>query len=214
MREVLSALGLVPRGGNYETVWRRIREQRLDAAHLVPGHRSGRLLRTCSPEEIAQAVRVSRSNAQVLAALGIRPGGSGRRLKARMEELGLDTSHFLGQAWRRVDKSVRSGFPPRPLEEVLVRGRPSQISRLKKRLLAEGIKERRCEMCGTETWNGMPIPLELDHVNGRREDNRLSNLRMLCPNCHAQTPTYRGRGTPGTILGAARVAKSRQPPVA
>jgi 5-methylcytosine-specific restriction endonuclease McrA len=48
-------------------------------------------------------------------------------------------------------------------------------------------------MCDRERWNGLPIPLELDHVNGMRSDNRLSNLRILCPNCHAQTPNYRGR---------------------
>ncbi len=41
--------------------------------------------------------------------------------------------------------------------------------------------------------NGRPIPLELDHINGRRDDNRLDNLRILCPNCHAQTETYRGK---------------------
>ena len=47
--------------------------------------------------------------------------------------------------------------------------------------------------CHLASWNGRPIPLELDHVNGRRTDNRLDNLRILCPNCHAQTDTYRGR---------------------
>ena len=50
-----------------------------------------------------------------------------------------------------------------------------------------------CEECGLAVWNGRPIPLELDHVNGRYTDNRLENLRILCPNCHAQTPTYRAK---------------------
>jgi hypothetical protein len=72
-------------------------------------------------------------------------------------------------------------------------GRLTSSNELKKRLIAAGLKERRCETCGLNAWNGRPIPLELEHVNGRRDDNRLSNLQVICPNCHAQTPTYRGR---------------------
>lgn len=64
---------------------------------------------------------------------------------------------------------------------------------LKRRLLEEGVKTARCEGCGGDEWRGAPIPLELDHINGDRRDHRLENLRLLCPNCHAQTPTYRGR---------------------
>ena len=105
--------------------------------------------------------------------------------------MGLDVSHFVGQGWRKGSHApVRS---PTPLRELLVDGRFRTTDQLKKRLIAERIKARECEICRLDRWNGRPIPLELDHVNGKRDDNRLSNLRILCPNCHAQTETYRGR---------------------
>ena len=94
-------------------------------------------------------------------------------------------------AWRR---GVSTPPVPRlPLEQLLVQGGPTKSSRLKERLLEAGLKVPTCERCNRERWNGGPIPLELDHVDGRRDDNRLTNLRLLYPNCHAQTPTYRGR---------------------
>jgi hypothetical protein len=190
MREVLVALGLVPRGGNYETVWRRIEQLGLHSAHLRRFER-GRGIRDRGEVELIHAIESSRSFAEVLRKLGIRPGGNQERLKKRVEELGLDISHFIGEAWRRGSRTAT--VPARPLEEVLVLARWTQTNDLKHRLLAEGLKERRCEVCRLHRWNDLPIPLELDHLNGRRDDNRLSNLRIVCPNCHAQTRTYRGR---------------------
>lgn len=190
MREILLYLGLAPYGGNYETVWRRVDELGLDASHLRR-LRKGRPLSACPDVEIAEAVLTSRSVAQVMARLGIRAGGNQTHLSKRIRRLGLDTSHFMGQAWRR--GSIVPVVPSRPLDEFLVDGRLVQTNGLKKRLIAEGLKEHRCESCLRDSWNGSQIPLELDHVNGRRDDNRLANLRILCANCHAQTPTYRGR---------------------
>jgi hypothetical protein len=187
MREVLITLGLAPRGGNYETVWRRIEALALDAAHL----RFQRSVRLCSDQEIVEAVSMSRSLAQVLAKLQLRPGGNQSRLKKRIEDLDLDLSHFVGQGWRLGDH--RPPVPAAPLEEVLVIGTLRKTSNLRRRLLNEGLKEARCELCGLDSWKGGPIPLELDHINGVRDDNRLSNLRIVCPNCHALTATYRGR---------------------
>ncbi len=153
-------------------------------------------------------MRVSRSFAQVLGRLGIRPGGNQSRLRARLIDLRADTAHFVGQGWKRGDH--RPTVPARPLGEVLVEGRFSNSVHLKTRLLAEGLKQPRCEICGRTEWNRFAIPLELDHLNGRRNDNRLPNLRLLCPNCHAQTDTYRGKniGAGRYSASQARVAKS------
>ena len=68
-----------------------------------------------------------------------------------------------------------------------------QTFKLKNRLLKEHIKEPVCECCGNSEWMGNPIPLELHHKNGDRTDHTLSNLMLLCPNCHAQTETYRAK---------------------
>ena len=78
------------------------------------------------------------------------------------------------------------------LKEILVKDSFYQSYKLKKRLLKEGFKEQRCECCGLEKWQGMPIPLESHHVNGDNRDNRTENLQLLCPNCHALTDNYRG----------------------
>lgn len=65
---------------------------------------------------------------------------------------------------------------------------------LKKRLIAEGFLREKCVWCGNKgQWFNKPITLELDHINGNRKDNNLSNLRILCPNCHSQTSTFRGK---------------------
>jgi DNA-binding CsgD family transcriptional regulator len=84
-----------------------------------------------------------------------------------------------------------------PIAELLVvdtyRGRYN----LKARLLKEGLKENRCERCGLIDWAGEPLTLALHHINGRRNDNRLENLALLCPNCHSQTSNYAGRNGRG-----------------
>ena len=68
-----------------------------------------------------------------------------------------------------------------------------QSNKLRIKLLREGLKKPICECCGNEFWNGYPIPLEVHHVDGDKTNNELSNLQILCPNCHALTSTYRGR---------------------
>lgn len=167
MHRVLEALGLYPGGGNYESVRRRMASLRLHATHLE--RRKSALL--ASDVQIRDAVAKSRSFAQVQARLGHEPGGRIQsELKRRIRDLSLDTDHFSGQSWRR-----NSRIPvvlASPLE-VLVESRFTGTAHLKRRLLDAGLKQARCEGCGRRRWNGARIPLELDHVNGRRDDNRL-----------------------------------------
>lgn len=68
-----------------------------------------------------------------------------------------------------------------------------QTFKLKKRLFAAGIKENCCEICSLKLWQGLSIECELDHIDGDRTNHILSNLRIICPNCHSQTPTFRAK---------------------
>jgi hypothetical protein len=81
-----------------------------------------------------------------------------------------------------------------PLEEILDGKHPQyQTNHLRKRLLVEGLMENKCSECGIEEWNGKQIVNELDHIDGISDNHLKENLRLLCPNCHSQTDTFRGK---------------------
>lgn len=143
--------------------------------------------------QLISAVESSTSIRQVLAKIGlVEAGGNYSITKRQIERLKLNTTHFSGRRWRR-GNSVPP-VPPKPISEILQKGTNYQSYKLKKKLFAEKLKLAKCEKCGSIEWLGVPIPLELDHINGDPTDNRIENLRILCPNCHALTSTYRGRG--------------------
>ena len=141
-------------------------------------------------QELRESVKTSTSIRQVLSKLNIvAAGGNYQTTNKRIKKLNIDTSHFTGQAWNK----GRTIGPKRSIEYYLTENSHHQSHKLKGRLITEGIKEHKCECCGITEWNGKPAPIELDHINGNHHDNRLENLRILCPNCHAQTDTYRGK---------------------
>jgi hypothetical protein len=192
LSDVCRALGLVPRGGNFESVRAFAAAHAVNIEHLSTDTVRTPALPTDDEDRVRQAIAANRSLAGAIRALGGEPNDTNyKRIRRAIERYSLDTSHLAAPG------CAQGGTMPsrwrKPISDVLVEGSRAQTSKLRERLIAEGLKARRCEACGRDCWEGRPIPLELDHVNGKRTDNRLENLRLLCPNCHALTPTYRGR---------------------
>jgi transposase-like protein len=145
-------------------------------------------------EQLREAVAGSLSVAEALRRLGYcHTGGNPQTLKKYVGIWGISTDHFDPEAGRRRALEI-NGRSAIPLEQVLVEGSSYHRGHLKERLFEAGLKDRRCELCGQgDTWRGRPMSLVLDHINGVSTDNRLENLRLVCPNCAATLETHCGR---------------------
>ncbi|MFD7322741.1 HNH endonuclease signature motif containing protein [Streptomyces sp. NPDC059875] len=187
LTEALERLGVEPRSSTRRYVAGRMRKLSVDTSHF---EREGvRWTR----EVLEEAVAASTNMCDVLRRLGVEVvGGQHTHISRRIKAYGIDTSHFRmpsrrGEAWR-----------PRTPEALLVeqtgpQARRIPSDRLACAMTASGVRNR-CALCGTEAvWRSRPLPLEVDHVDGDWRNNRVENLRFLCPNCHSTTDSYRGR---------------------
>lgn len=153
-----------------------------------------RMPRKWNEQDLVKAVASNTSIRGTLKSINLRPtGGNYNVIKIKILELKLDTAHFKGKAWNKgLVGTTRSNRIA--TQDLLQKNSHFQSFKLKKRLFQEGIKFPKCELCGwSEISQDGRIPVELDHINGDNTDNRIENLRILCPNCHSLQPTHRGR---------------------
>ena len=133
-------------------------------------------------QQLQKLVNECNSFSEVLRKMG--RSVSGDAVKMLKEKLDLYNISYLFLNNNNVASQI-------PLEQILVKNMPYSSQTLKKRLIKASLKENKCECCGIgPEWNGKPLVLQLDHINGDHNDNRLENLQILCPNCHTQTETF------------------------
>ena len=144
-----------------------------------------------SEQQAREAIAASSSYAETLRRLDLcATGGNWQTLQQWAKRWDISTAHFDPHAANAASGRSRR----RPLRDILVPRSSYDRRSLKQRLWAAGLKPRACELCGQgELWRGRPMGLILDHVNGVRDDNRLENLRIVCPNCAATLDTHCGR---------------------
>lgn len=128
-------------------------------------------------EQVRSAAVSSSSMASFLRELGLQPKGHNYDTgKSLIEKYNLDTAHWAGQAWSKGKLLKQEGGYARPTQ-------------IKRHLVST--RGHQCESCSNTEWMGKPITLELEHIDGDRTNNLYDNLKLLCPNCHSQTPTWR-----------------------
>ena len=148
-------------------------------------------------EQFIYAVNNNCSVRSVLKQLGLSiTGGNYKMVSIYVDKLNIDTKHWTGQAYNK--GKIKNSIHPSTisLQEILVENSSykGNSTRLKNRLLKEGLIENKCYECdGGTIWNHKPLIMVLDHINGKHNDNRIENLRFLCPNCNSQQDTFTGR---------------------
>ena len=145
-----------------------------------------------SDEQFVELLKKSSTISEVLFKLGYTVKGNSwgySQVKRRMDDLNLDHSIFKGKS--AIIKTTKLNNIKK--EDILKENCKHQRTVLRRYVIKNNLIPYKCAICGCTEWQGKTLSLELDHINGINNDNRLENLRFLCPNCHSQTSTYGSR---------------------
>src|ERR1700686_5034395 len=141
--------------------------------------------------DFIEAIKISSTISEALKNLGVAPhGGSYKLFNLRAKKLNIDMSHFIGEG--HLKGKTHNWSKKIDLTDLLVSNSDKVLNtRFKKRIIKAGLLDNKCYKCGLiDIWQNEPLVLQIDHINGNCFDHRIENLRLLCPNCHSQTPTY------------------------
>lgn len=153
-------------------------------------------LRKYDKEWLEELCKDSYSYAEVLRKAGRKQaGGSQITLKKKIVEYQIDISHFTGQLWHdSPNQAPQQGKEKYEIEEIFIKNSPVTQKVMRGYVERHQLLEHKCQKCGCDgNWQDGIIALEIDHIDCDNTNNEISNLRYLCPNCHALTDTYRGK---------------------
>jgi hypothetical protein len=196
IKEVLIKLGINTIGGCYKQFYRAAKAFEVDISKFVYACRpetEAAKRKLITDDQVIKLVKVNFSFESIKRELGLKvdTGANNNWIRNKIKDLNLDTSHFTGQAHL---KGKKHNFNKKiPLENVLIKHSTYSRGTLKWRLIKEDKLISECALCKIAEWKGIKLILVLDHINGVNNDNRLENLRLLCPNCNSQTDTFCGR---------------------
>lgn len=142
-------------------------------------------------EQFVRTIKESTNIAEVLFKLGYSINGNSwaySLVRRRMDDLGLSFTDFKGKSTLKTNISKKVNP-----NNLLKKNSKHSRTVLRRYILEHKLIPYKCSICGAVEWQGKTLSLELDHINGINDDNRLENLRFLCPNCHSQTTTYGSR---------------------
>ena len=193
LKEILLELDILPIESNYKTLKKYLKKYNIDYSQIKSGeNRKIHSFANYDKTNLRKIISESQSFRDVLNKLGLGTHGNYRTLQNNIKKYNIDISHFNANA---IIIRKLTAFNKIPIEKILVeKSTYNSGTNIKNRLYDEGLKERKCELCGQdENWQGKHMSLILDHIDGVPNNNKIENLRIVCPNCNATLPTFAGK---------------------